>query len=434
MSAIVRILAGLLSLAPSDGVERAGPSSAPTAFRIWKAGANPTDHGVHVFSEESAKRLMAEQAVRGNLFSIDVDHLSLNKTAPPEARKAVGWHKLAVRDGKDGPELWAVEVQWTDAVRAGLEKDTPEWRYFSPAYDVDKRTSEIIAYANTALTNNPATWSVTQLATREHAIMNYSAIAAALFGDDDEKKKEARAAIAKMSESETKAWKAVQKAAFDMGGDGDEPKKEEPKKEAVTAAEEPKKEEPKKESIAASEDPKEKDKIAATATLVTTIGAQERRLADLEKIQEEQDRARIMATRPDLTPAQVKALGEEPLAKLPKLLALIPAPPPDPAAADRVTATRGAGREGDGGTQVRASRLPTTEREELRERMSTVQKDVPPHWERTDKVYAQISREGALRILASRGLAAPLAGGKVSPQAISNARERSLATTEGGGQ
>ena len=44
---------------------------------------------------------------------------------------------------------------------------------------------------------------------------------------------------------------------------------------------------------------------------------------------------------------------------------------------------------------------------EMRSRMDREPEDVAPHWERTDKVYPQISREGALKILASRGVVPP---------------------------
>jgi phage I-like protein len=147
-------------------VER-GRNGAPVAFRVWRAGANPTDKGTHYFTKQSAARLMSEQSDRGTLYAIDVDHLSLDSKAPPESRRAVGWHRLAVRDGKDGPELWATNVAWTKSVLAGLLANPPEWRYFSPAYDVDKTSGEIIGYLNCALTNNPATWDVTALAGRQ---------------------------------------------------------------------------------------------------------------------------------------------------------------------------------------------------------------------------------------------------------------------------
>ena len=149
---------------PTAAVERPAPGKAPTAFRIWRAGDNRTDKGRVVLTARSAATLMAAQSARGNIYSIDVDHLSLSDTAPPEARKAVGWHRLAVRDGAGGEELWAVDVSWTPAVKAGLESQPPEWRYFSPAYDVDAETREVTRYLNTAVTNNPATWQVTALA------------------------------------------------------------------------------------------------------------------------------------------------------------------------------------------------------------------------------------------------------------------------------
>lgn len=405
MSLLMRWLASVASIAATDGVER-DANGTPTAFRIWRAGENRTDHGTHTFSKASAQALMAEQAVRGNLYSIDVDHLSLDKQAPPESRKAVGWHRLEVRDG----ELWAVDVEWTDAVRAGLTKTPPEWRYFSPAYDTEKKTGEIVSYLNTALTNNPATWSVTALATRRGP-MNLQSIAAALFGDDPEKKKEARATIAAMSDLEQKAWKAYQKAALD-GGDDDAPAAEskatedEPAKEPTKAAEEPAKEpagdEGEKAAIAA--------KRAAEGEALAKLGEQDRRIAQLEKVKEEQDRATILATRPDLTKSQLEVLAKKPVAELPDYLALIPAPAVDPAAAARVTATRGNARGGGGefGAQ-RAARLPAKENAELRQRMGTADEEPKSvHWDPdkpNDLVFPAMRPEHARRILAARAKA-----------------------------
>ncbi|HEY2367346.1 MAG TPA: phage protease [Polyangiaceae bacterium] len=136
-------------------------SGVPVAFRMWRAGVNPTDHGDHVLTERSVSGLLATQRERGNLFSIDVDHMSLNAMAPIENHKAVGWFTIEERDG----DIWAVNVEWTDDVRAGLAKDPPEWRYFSPAYDTKKDSGEIVRLLNLALTNNPATHNVTALAT-----------------------------------------------------------------------------------------------------------------------------------------------------------------------------------------------------------------------------------------------------------------------------
>lgn len=399
----LRVLAAVAALSSSEGVERPAAGRAPTAFRIWKPGVNATDHGAHVFTEESARKLAAEQSVRGNLYSIDVDHLSLNPESPPEARKAVGWHKLEVRKTAAGPELWAVDVEWTDAVKAGLEKDPPEWRYFSPAYDVAKKSGEIVAYLNTALTNNPATWEVTALASRasskERCSLDIKAALAALMGDD-EKKKEARAALQKMAEGdgdEATRAKAVM-AAF-----GEEkPAEDKPK---------PKEEEPAKETAAASEAPpdakKKEEEQATTATAKTLIrlGDQDRRLAELEAINEKTEREKILATRPDLTKAQLETLADEPLAKLPKLLSLIPPPKVDPAAASRVTAT--SGRGGEGTEAVRAARLPPEEHVDLVERMGGEATPQTVRWQGNNKIYPQITKEAARQILARRKTSAP---------------------------
>lgn len=332
-----------------DGVERAAPGRAPTAFRIWRAGANATDMGDHVFSEKSAKLLMAQQAIRGNKYSIDADHMSLNSVSPPESRKAVGWHELAVRPGANGPELWAVNVQWTDAVRSGLEKDPPEWRYFSPAYKLAKDGNEIVSYLNTALTNNPATHSVTELATLQaanattRASMDYKEMAAAFFGKDEEKKQAAKDCYSKMSEGERKAFKAAWKAAegdFGDDGGGEEKKKDEAAK-AAAAEDEKKKEEAKKASEAEAEKKKGEEAKAASAIAANALEmAKELQELKVWKSQQEaeavkrlaaEQRATIMAKRPDLSAAQVAVLEYVPLADLPKHLEALP----------RVTASAG---------------------------------------------------------------------------------------------
>jgi len=406
----VRICAVAL-LSGDDGVERS-TTGAPTAFRIWKAGDNPTDHGVHKFTARSARTLAAEQAARGNLYSIDVDHLSLtkgDKAAVPEARKAVGFHQLEVREGAGGPELWATNVEWTDAVRAGLEKKPPEWRYFSPAYDVDKRTGEIVSYLNTALTNNPATWNVTALASLTEGVrtMDYKEIAAALFGDDDEKKKDARKCIAGMTDLEKKAYKAAVKAAFaEDEGDSPEKKPDGEKKDETRASEG---EKPKEETKASEDKPEEKEKaaIAATRELASTVAEQQKELEALKADRLERDRAAILATRPDLPPTLVKTLRTMPIELMKATIDGVPKPPaPDPAAASRVTAIRGEShQDGDGYGSVRAARLPPEERRELASRFGHDTSVRRVHWDPAhpnDLVFPLFTPGEARAILASR--------------------------------
>lgn len=329
-----RVVVAAFALAfNEEGVERPAPGAAPTAFRIWRAGPNRTDMGVHVFSPGSAQRLMSDQAVRGNRFSIDADHLSLSKTAPPESRKAVGWHRLEVRQSPEGPELWAVDVEWTDAVRAGLEKDPPEWRYFSPAYKTDPDTREIVSYLNTAITNNPATHHVTELATLQAASrtsMDYKEMAAAFFGDDDEKRAAAKDSYAKMSEAERKAfkaaWRAAQEHAFEDAkaaegdGDGDEgDKKPEKKPEAAARATEDG--EAKEARQAASAADTETDTVAALAARLQTLEAAAAARAESD------ERKTLLATRPDLAPEVVAWLDGEPIAVVRKAIAKLPKGP-----------------------------------------------------------------------------------------------------------
>jgi hypothetical protein len=329
----------------SDDVER-NVTGMPIAFRIWHAGSNMTDHGDTVFSPRSADLLMTEQENRGNLYSIDVDHLSLNPMSPIDVRKAVGWHQLEVRDG----DLWAVNVEWTDTVRDGLTKDPPEWRYFSPAYDCDPETNEVVSYLNTALTNNPATHSVTALASRAGVEatnetrrdgMKYHEVLAELARmareGDGEDAEAARKALKSMLP------KAKSADAGDDGGDGDEA----PPSSKAPAAPPPKKEAEDKKDAADDADKKDAKDDAddedtkAAARAASRLASLEARNAALEARFEAEDRKAIYATRKDLGKETIAMLDEFPLEKVKRVLAAIPVTRPNPAAADHVTATRG---------------------------------------------------------------------------------------------
>jgi hypothetical protein len=330
-----------------DGVEL-GEDGVPVAFRIWRAGSNPTDKGDTVFTSRSAKRLLEEQETRGNLYSIDFDHASLDPHAPPEARRAAGFHKLAVRNG----ELWAVDVEWTDVARAGLAKDPPEFRYFSPAYDVDKKSAEVVAYLNTALTNNPATWNVTALANRTGSTRETT-----IMANENEKPPgdEMAAAIKKMGK---KAALEAVKAAFPDEPDGDEPKKKEEeaaRAAAVTASagdddEKKKKEEEAKRAAASYEE--EQKKSSAIAATAAKVEKHDKQLEQIAATAENTARESLLATRPDLSAEQLKTLRKKTSAELPEILALIPVPPgrgrPNTVPSVERAATRGEGQGDDG--------------------------------------------------------------------------------------
>lgn len=389
------------SFVGDDGVERASKGGAPTAFRIWRAGENVTDMGVHRFTERSAKALMSSQTQRGNLFSSDVDHLSLSESAPPEARKAVGWFELAVRkDAQGKSELWAVDVQWTAAVKAGLEQDPPEWRYFSPAYDVDKETREIVKFLNLALTNNPATHHVTALASatakgntvEEYEKMTLAALLAALEEEKDEDKKAAMSKIAR----------AKFAAAFpDAKDEGDDKKKEEAS--TTKAADDDHKEPDGDKATKASRTAKAK----ADAETLTELAETERRVTALEKKNTAAEIERVLATRADLPPKTIERLrkiGDKDLEQMKATLELIPTQTVDRmAAAARAQGTRGAGQVNggtDGGVdEIRASRLPPEESDDLRSRFGVETKKASVHWEGNKRIFPCISKETARAML-----------------------------------
>lgn len=317
-----RSIRAAIALARDDSrtVERPGPGKAPTAFRIWNAGPNVTDHGTHTLSAASVRAILSTQAARGNLFSIDVDHLSLSPDAPPEARKSVGWMRLASRPDEAGePELWAVDVEWTDTVRAGLEKDPPEWRYFSPAYDHNK-DGEITRYLNTALTNNPATWRVTALATAKESTMTIEELIAELQKLADAGDEKAKKALLSLSETPSE----------------------------TTTAEAPPKE-PKMSSEAPPADEKKEPPVAATlATILATVQGLAQKVSSLEADKEQTERASLIASRPDLAKEVVTVLAKAPISLLREAVKTIPVTQRNPAAAAQadvkasVGATQGA--------------------------------------------------------------------------------------------
>ncbi len=126
--------------------------TAPTEFRIFRAGVNESTKGSVTFDAKAAKAVMAAWKDYGNDLPVDYGHAMVQGLAvdPALAGKAAGWFDLEVRDG----ELWAVNVRWTDAAATALE--AKEYRYFSPAFYTDEE-GRVIEIVNVALTNLPAT-------------------------------------------------------------------------------------------------------------------------------------------------------------------------------------------------------------------------------------------------------------------------------------
>ena len=369
-------------------VERPSPGAAPSAFRIWEAGVNVTDDGPTVFSRQSAQLLMDEQAERGNLSSIDFDHLSLRTDRPAEAGRAAGWCTLGVRaDERGEPELWAENVEWCADVKAGLEEQPPRWRYFSPACDVNVDTREVISYLNTALCINPKTHNNNMLATRASrkeeamtkaqrdtlAVLN--AMKASMSSDGEHKAAaESMYAMHGGAEEHEKLTKLAAESdppeskPAESAAEGDEPA------ESTAAAEEPSpptsrspgSTEPAKAtqvaasvSVAAARRPSAAAKPAkadeADPRLMATVQQMAARLAaveaDNEAMKEERRKhrvAQILASRRDLSTELRASLGGLRASQVRKIVDAIPKPARAVAPTATVTATRGA----DQGTDV----------------------------------------------------------------------------------
>ena len=250
--------------------------------------------------------------------------------------------------------------------------------------------------------------------------MNFSSIAVALMGDDDDQKKEARTKLSAMTESEKKAWKAWKKAAFDDepaegegregAGDGEKPKDGETEETTTTTPA----------AAAASEgggessddEKKEAAAVAATAKLARIVAEQGRELDELRKKRETEEREAVLATRKDLPDKLVAYLRTLPTAQIQKIVAEIPPPAADPAAATRVTATHGAGRHdessGEAFGAMRASRLPPEESADLRTRMGRPAESPGVRWHKDQKnalEFPSMAPDEARRILAARAKA-----------------------------
>lgn len=255
-----------------DGVERPGPGQAPSAFRIWQAGENickwlGSEPETFYFTPRSAELLAKSQAERGMLYAFDLDHRSL-KPQTNQDGEAAGWHRLEFRpDANGNPECWAVACEWAPEIKAGIEAKPPRWRYFSPVWDVDPETNEIVSYTCCAVTNGPATLNIPSLAASKGKTfskqgvrrMDKKAALAALQALTDEpltdKQKEAVAALAR---------------AVDAATDADEPEDKDEK----SASEDPEdKDEPKEEGAKASEtedEPKDEDEEPKAAKAGTS--------------------------------------------------------------------------------------------------------------------------------------------------------------------
>ncbi|MEQ8461752.1 MAG: S49 family peptidase [Sandaracinaceae bacterium] len=175
--------------------------------------------------------------------------------------------------------------------------------------------------------------------------------------EDEEKARKALQAIADDEEADEQARKRARRALKAMDEDEDD--------DDATAESEEEDEEAKK-AKKAKASAKTSNVTASTAgELASAVQDLTSRLAAVEREREEGERARLLASRPDLSPSLVKVLQKKPLTEVQAIVSAIEAPPrANPAAASSVRPTLGAG-QGDG----QASRLPPAEKAALDARM-----------------------------------------------------------------
>ena len=139
---------GLAALVATPAYALPEGDAPPTEFQMLSAGVNHTEKGDFVFDAEAAAKCMAFWGGKGVELSFDYEHQSLSD--PPIEAPASGWWTPEVREGA----LYATNIRWTE--RAAKYLSAKEYRYFSPAFNFDEGTGQVLRIINCALTNNPA--------------------------------------------------------------------------------------------------------------------------------------------------------------------------------------------------------------------------------------------------------------------------------------
>lgn len=100
-----------------------------------------------------AGRVIAAARARGTNIAIDYEHQTLLAAENGQPAPASGWVDPADLEWHDGRGLFAKRVGWT--ARAAQMIGDREYKYFSPVFEYDKRTGDVVLLRLGALTNNP---------------------------------------------------------------------------------------------------------------------------------------------------------------------------------------------------------------------------------------------------------------------------------------
>lgn len=136
----------------------------PSEVQLWTPGENPTDYGVHRWTERSAELVSAEYAARGNPLQVDIEHNcadgKANAADPPQTG---GYAKFEVRNGAP----W-LTFDWSAVATEQIR--TRQRLFLSPEYEVDKTTGEIVRLIRVSLVGDPGTHHARMLANAKAAV------------------------------------------------------------------------------------------------------------------------------------------------------------------------------------------------------------------------------------------------------------------------
>ena len=130
-------------------VTLSGERTPPSEVLLFGYGVTKTRKGDFVLTPECANQVILKYKEHGVDVALDFEHGMLEPDGKPAP--AAGWAHLDLRT--DG--IWLTDIKWTPKMLEYLKNG--EYRYLSPAFDVNPDTREIVEIINVAVTNLPAT-------------------------------------------------------------------------------------------------------------------------------------------------------------------------------------------------------------------------------------------------------------------------------------
>lgn len=340
----------------------------PSEVQLWNAGDNPTDYGVHRWTERSIASVMGRYEARGNPLLIDVEHGGeLGEDGTPTVTG--GYARLELRSGAP----WLV-FDWSDYA---VEQITSgQRRFLSPEYLVDKASGEIVTLTRVSLVADPGTHRARILAAadsnqenRMDLAMILAALTAALSAEDPAVCKESVAnLVAELKKS--------------SGGSGDAPPSEgaaEAEAGAAPPAGQAGTEEEQAGAPPAADADKKDESVAATSRKAPAPAPSAGSGAEVVSDAAAKAVAQIRASQRDhlvqtqgdrLEPSLRRWASSQPLEVVEGLLGALPSRESAPV---RIAATRGETQ----GLPVKAKGLEGKELEDVRRSMGVVQASAP---------------------------------------------------------